>query len=96
MFPGLYEVIDARKMPPELKLSPVAMLSTVPGEVVVWMCTGKSTSFELKDNYDWNEDHGLTIYTDKGMISFVPLDPGADVLAFVDTPFDGLVQDCLR
>lgn len=97
MLHDLYEVIDSRSdLPPGKKIAPIALLENQPDALHVWEFTGKSKVLPLTDeNYDWKNEI-LTVYTDDGMVSFVPLSPDSDVFAFVSTPFDGLVQDCLR
>lgn len=96
MLPELYEVSDARKIPYGDLLAPVVLLENRPGHLHVLEHTGKSRMFELTDeNYEWAHDV-LTIYTEQGMITFVPLQEDSGVLAFVETELDGLRQDCLR
>lgn len=92
----LFEVIDQRDLPIASKLACVALLENLPDLIHVWEASGRSSAFSLTDeNYEWDENM-LTIYTDDGMINFVPLQQNSDVFAFIKTPMDGLVQDCLR
>jgi hypothetical protein len=96
MLLDLYEVSDHRKLPVAMKLAPVAMIQNLPNAIHVWEYTGKSRMFDISgDNYEW-KGNMLTIYTEQGMINFIPLHPDSDVFAFISTPMDGLVQDCLR
>lgn len=91
----LYEVSDMRGIPHETRISPVAVLQNIPGKIHIWEVTGKSRSLPLDENYEW-KDGELTIYTDQGMVHFSPLTEDSDALAFVHSPLDGLLQDCLQ
>lgn len=92
----LYEVQDMRELPPGQKLAPIAVLENRPGRLHVLEVTGKSFGLDISgDNYEW-KDAELTVYAPEGMVHFSPLTPDSDALAFVDTPFSGLVEDCLR
>jgi hypothetical protein len=93
----LYEVSDARTIPQHLKVAAVAMVEVLPqpSRLHVWEYTGHSRTLPLEDDaFEWGKDL-IIIYTKEGMVSFTPLKPGADILAFVDVPFELLGQNCL-
>lgn len=96
MIHELYEVIDHRKIPDHEKLAAVAVLENLPDLLHVWEHTGKSKSLALTDDNFEQKGDMVTVYTPHGMVNFVPLHPDADILHFIETPMDGLLQNCLQ
>lgn len=95
----LYEVSDMRKIAPEAKLAPIALIENRPDALHVLEVTGQSHTLALgeeagEDNWEWaNGD--LTVYLPEGMVHFTPLREDSDAIAFTASPLDQLVQYCL-